>query len=473
MNVLDDMTSEWKRYPETEAYLAEKLTQFVDAVPPARALDVDLSVRTSSRLSDWLDHLVLVDGDAPRARLVEYGFVPQAAPALSNDRVYHHPGALFPRVVLRGQEGVTPGTVLAVALQVEEVSAFLMAHEMDASIQLVGSIEGAPLSPLRRACVYRGAGQEERELWVVERRGGNGFVPVEVPPDYARRYLHAFERWAIRKRGYVDPRQGMTEALQLARSLASEMGTDTAAWIVFAAERTLWQRRNKAGQVQKARQDSLGLGWANHDHHTFRSSRETFGTLLQILEALGFHPRERFYAGAEAGWGAQVMEQPVCRIVVFADVDLAPDELTRDFHDPLAPRQELGTVGLWCALHGESMLTAGLHHLAGRFDFEAATAGLAEWGIKMMRPFSDFDYLHQAFTRAERWAVPPERLARLVAAGHIDREASARFAQVTAGGAIGSHLENIQRGQGFKGFNQQTVSDIIRRTDPRTGYGAA
>jgi hypothetical protein len=34
-------------------------------------------------------------------------------------------------------------------------------------------------------------------------------------------------------------------------------------------------------------------------------------------------------------------------------------------------------------------------------------------------------------------------------------------------GAIGSHLENIQRGEGFKGFNQQTISDIILRTDPR------
>jgi hypothetical protein len=40
-------------------------------------------------------------------------------------------------------------------------------------------------------------------------------------------------------------------------------------------------------------------------------------------------------------------------------------------------------------------------------------------------------------------------------------------------GAIGSHLENIQRDQGFKGFNQESVSDIIRRTDPRINFGAA
>ena len=105
----------------------------------------------------------------------------------------------------------------------------------------------------------------------------------------------------------------MDQALRLAQSRVSEMGTDTAAWIAFAAEREHWQRRNRAGQIQKACQDRLGLGWANHDHHTFRSSRSVFSLLIEILETFGFHPRERFYAGAEAGWGAQVMEQPVCR----------------------------------------------------------------------------------------------------------------------------------------------------------------
>jgi hypothetical protein len=201
------------------------------------------------------------------------------------------------------------------------------------------------------------------------------------------------------------------------------------------------------------------------------SSREAFALLIQILETFGFHPRERFYAGAEAGWGAQVMEQSVCRLAVFADVDLAPDEVEGDFaHRSLPPRQELGTVGLWCALHGESMLGAGLHHLAGRFDFDAATEGLAEWGIGTMRPFSRFAYLRQAFTEGERWEVAPERLGYLVAAGQISDAQQSSFAQ---GGAMGSHLENIQRGEGFKGFNQQMVSDIIRRTDPRAGFGAA
>jgi hypothetical protein len=192
--------------------------------------------------------------------------------------------------------------------------------------------------------------------------------------------------------------------------------------------------------------------------------------LITILETFGFRPRERFYAGAEAGWGAQVMEQPVCRFAVFADVDLSPDEVEGDFaHRPLAPRQALGTVGLWCALHGESMLGAGLHHVAARLAFEQATWDLAARGVEMMQPFSDFSYLKQAFSRAERWPVAPERLDRLAAGGQIDEAQRGRFAEQ---GAVGSHLENIQRGEGFKGFNQQTVSDIIQRTDPR-GIAAA
>jgi hypothetical protein len=286
-----------------------------------------------------------------------------------------------------------------------------------------------------------------------------------MPPDYPQRYLAALDMWTTRPRLFADSQAGMEHTLKLARALVRDMGIDTAAWIVFSAERAYWQRRNGAGQVQRARQDRLGLGWANHDHQAFRSSRNVFSLLIEILETLGFRARERFYAGSEAGWGAQVMEQPVCRLAVFADVDLAPEEVAGDFaHTPLRPRQELGTLGLWCALHGESMLGAGMHHLAARFDFEALTAGLADWGIKMMRPFSDFAHLRQAFTQGERWPVASDRLERLLAGGQIDAQQQARFA---AEGALGSHLENIQRAQGFKGFNQQNVSDIIRRTDPR------
>jgi hypothetical protein len=446
----------WLRYPEAESYLLERLDEYVSAMPPVRTLAADLFSHTGSRLVDWLDHLVLADGDLARGQLAELGFEAEGVPAEAGDTVYYHPGAIFPRIVLRTGTGAAPETALAAAIQIEDIGFFLKTHKLTAPI------EGTMASPYRRATVQQEKG---RELLVVERQGHSGFVPTEMPPAYTQRCLRAFEQWATRPRLYDDDVDGMEVTLVLARTLVSDLGTDAAAWIAFAAERAYWQKRNRAGKLQKARQDSLGLGWANHDHHTFRSSRKTFPLLIQILETFGFQPRERFYAGAEAGWGAQVMEQPVCRFAVFADVDLSASEVDGDFaHRPLSPRDDLGTVGLWCALHGESMLGAGLHHLAGRFDFDEATAGLAEGGIEMMRPFSDFSYLRQAFTRGERWQVAPDRLDRLMAAGQISAAQREQFAEK---GAIGSHLENIERGEGFKGFNQQTVSDIIRRTDPR------
>lgn len=81
-----------------------------------------------------------------------------------------------------------------------------------------------------------------------------------------------------------------------------------------------------------------------------------------------------------------------------------------------------------------------------------------------MNPFTTFPYLRQAFTEGERWPVDGERIDRLVARKLISPEMAEVFRQ---DGAIGSHLENLERNDGFKGFNQQGVSEIISKTDPR------
>ena len=52
----------------------------------------------------------------------------------------------------------------------------------------------------------------------------------------------------------------------------------------------------------------------------------------------------------------------------------------------------------------------------------------------------------------------------MLSAGLITRD---QFDQFLRDGAIGSHLENLQRHGGFKGFNQKSVSVIIAATDPR------
>jgi hypothetical protein len=81
-----------------------------------------------------------------------------------------------------------------------------------------------------------------------------------------------------------------------------------------------------------------------------------------------------------------------------------------------------------------------------------------------MKPFSDFPFLRQAFTAGERWSVDSRRADRCLAKGWIDAAQHEKFLRE---GALGSHLEDLQRREGYKGFNQQAVSAIIAETDPR------
>jgi hypothetical protein len=233
----------------------------------------------------------------------------------------------------------------------------------------------------------------------------------------------------------------------------------------FRTERRYWQNKTRGGQVQKSLQDRLGLGWGNHDHHTYRSSRENFHLLIELFEKMGFKLREKFFAGSKAGWGAQVLEHPICGITIFADVDITDEERNADFpHEKMSSTSKLGTVGLWVALHGESILQAGMHHLAARVDFAAARTILKKNGVQTLRPFSDFEFLKQSFTEAERRKVASDRLQECLAGGGISQK---RHGVFRSQGAIGSHLEIIQRTRGFKGFNQDSVSVIINTTDPR------
>ena len=110
------------------------------------------------------------------------------------------------------------------------------------------------------------------------------------------------------------------------------------------------------------------------------------------------------------------------------------------------------------------MLQAGMHHLEAQFDFENMRNYLESAGLRMMAPFSDFSYLKQAFSKGEMWPVEEKRLQMLLDQGKITQEQRERYSRE---GAIGSHLENLQRTEGYKGFNQKNVSDIIQATDPR------
>ena len=434
-------TFEWTTHPGAEALVRDRLERAVGASAALSTFAARLEAGTSTILTDWVDHIA---GTFDLAELRAAGYAPTGLPG----DVWRHPGAQLPALV--------PAAATTVAVRVDDATAFAQAQ------RAIGRVAGSPHSELRLVEVSDDGGVR---LVGVERRSWSaGIHPTQLAAADVAAAVEARDLWLRRDR-HLATDDGMAAAVALAGEMVKMVGADLATSYAMEGERAYWQRRNRAAQVQHARQDRLGLGWGNQDHHTFRSSRHAFPELMAFFAALGFTARERFYAGDEAGWGAQVQEQSGAGIVVFADVDLDPEERDLDFAaTALGPSDKMSTVGLWCELHGESLLSAGMHHLEGQFDFDRLRDDLGHVGIGFMTPFSDLPHLRQCFTQAEMWPVDPATVAALVAAGHVDPATAETF---TRDGAPGSHLENLARRGGFKGFNQHNVSKTMRATDPR------
>ena len=123
--------------------------------------------------------------------------------------------------------------------------------------------------------------------------------------------------------------------------------------------------------------------------------------------------------------------------------------LARDRHEPTTRGDVIELVG----------------RVVVRVHFAATRDQLKEAGIETMRPFTDLPYLRQAFTKGEQWMVDPARIERIRSAGLIT---DAQAEQFLSKGALGSHLEILQREEGYKGFNQHGINEIISATDPRS-----
>jgi hypothetical protein len=438
----------WEPQPAASRFLAELMKDALERNAWLRGFADRLYSQSGNRIGDLVRLWIISDTPENRSRLAEAGYAESDVPG--DGPVFVNRSGMFPDVMLADHPEMDLG------LKVESVADFAAVHGIDAEPW------GQPGSPGRLVFIAKENGLN---VYAIEKRGHHGWtIPKQYPS--LEQQQQVLERFRTRRRRFASDEEGYDHTEKLIDAAIAGVGRDLACELFFAAEREYWQRRNRAAQYQKARQDALGIGWANHDHHTYRNSRTTFHRLVRLWEKLGFECRERFYPGVEAGWGAQVMEQPVCGIVTFNDVDISPDELMTDFaHEPMTERNKLGTVGLWCALHGESVLAAGMHHLECTFDFDALGEQMQrEAGIGVMKPFSDFPYLKQQFTQGERWEVEGARIDKLLSQGLIGREQAEEFRK---NGAIGSHLENLERNDGFKGFNQTGVTEIIHATDPR------
>ncbi len=441
---------DWETHPELESFINENVEFFISHNKFAKWLSKRMMDETSTRFVDWIDHMAVPENRVTEVTLKKLGLVEiKEIDKPDGFRVFRHPRSyLFPILLSSEKE-------MIVTLKPECIDDFLQA------LSIGITPEGEPFSHIRYARINK---EGDFILNAIERRGYKGFK--ERNTGDSKVYLDVLSKFYCRQRYFDTDKEGIAYTEKLVEDATKRLESARVADAFFRAERAYWQRRNRAGQMQKERQDKLGLGWGNHDHHTYRSSRDNFQHMISLFEKMGYECREKYYAGDGAGWGAQILEHPICEIVVFTDVDLGADETDFDFpHEGFKKRPDkLGTVGLWVGLHGESILQSGMHHLEARFVFEKLTADLKNYGVNVMAPFSNFVFLKQAFTQGDIWKVDKSRLDKLLAEKYITKEQYDKF---LSDGAIGSHMENLERDQGFKGFNKASVTEIISRTDPR------
>ena len=439
----------WAPQPTVEFVIKDLLDSAFECCEEAARFRKELTDKCGIRLRDIVDHIVVTDAQVSTLALDRSGW--ELDPAVEG--LFRNASGFFP-AILKGER-------FQVFFRVEDIEVF-------ARLLVASCVpQGKKYSLFRKIWAW---GNEHVEFYAVERNGYTGYELLDPSDDliYEARVWQQIFR--TRRRIFDDPAIGLNRLLESVTQASRAVGQHWACALFLKAEREYWQSRNYAGRVQKSRQDALGIGWANQDHHTYDSSRANFQVTIRILETLGFECRERFYAGAQAGWGSQILEQPVVGSIVFADIDLSPEEVSIDFaHMALAELSEFRRAGLWTALHGESLLQAGLNHLECMYDSKILRRQLQQLGIEMMHPFSDFPHLYQELTVGEWWPVDPHNVDELEKQGLISPQQAKEF---RLNGAIGSHFENLERNDGYKGFNQPGIDGVLRLLDPRKNTAA-
>ncbi len=246
----------WEPQPAADRFARQQVDEFLRRNPFAADLARRMRDETGTRFFDWVESVRV--SASLRGDVLAAGFVPTESDVPD---VFTHPGGMFPTFLLLPDSGRQ-----VVSIRVESIADFATA------CRLPLLTEDNPLSPYRRMRVSMGDGTE---LWAVERHGYCGFRKYDTSDSYKIKQLHYLERFRARRREFSDDTEGFAQTHQFLGQAISDLGRDVTCELFFYAEREYWQSRNHAAQVQKVRQDRLGLGWANHDHHTYRSSRRT------------------------------------------------------------------------------------------------------------------------------------------------------------------------------------------------------
>src|SRR5262249_51569170 len=138
---------EWKRWPETEAFVDELLATSLGGNAFAAALSDRMQRETGTWFKAWVDHLVVRGGRNLEARLRDLGYQRQEIAYATLVPVFAHGGGIFPRIVVlpagANGDGKSALGVSEVAIKAESVVAFSRAHDL--GLEIVGY----PMGPYR------------------------------------------------------------------------------------------------------------------------------------------------------------------------------------------------------------------------------------------------------------------------------------------------------------------------------------
>ncbi len=428
----------WKTYPETESFINNLVTEACEKNEDINRVSKQVERHTSTLFKNWIESFTL--SGALLYELETLGYTLKSA--IYGQKLFVHTKGVFPSL------RVFPGPVQVVrglTLKVESLSVFRYLSGF------YGEIDGTPGSNYSRILLSdRGgillfAAEKNAEVW----------MPEDLESGELQELLEARNLLLQRRRFFDSDEDGWKYTERLIDRALGLVGRDRCASLFLEQERRYWEARNTSARVLKARQDKLGLGWGNHDHHTFRNQRKTLHRFIHLMEMLGFKTREKFFVSDEknSGWGVQILEQPGIDAVVSVDVDITPEELDTDFtHNELGDIQKPGRISLWTSMHGESIFEAGIHHLGVKYDYDALKKILAQVRIDISEPFTDLSFFKQAYVHGERWIVTKLRQEMLRLEVLVNSEYSETLMRE---GALGSFLECTQRVDGYKGFSQR------------------
>ncbi len=332
----------WSDYSEAHAFVQGIIKQSFDAAPEAEALMQRLLSGCGLSAFDMIDHIAM-----PKSELAErlgWSFTGGA---------WRAPHPLLPPI--------WESPRMQIGFRVEAMEAFF------AALGREGAIDGARFGPFRIATF---TSMNAVTFCAVERFGWVGLKPPPPSARIIRRARIHQQIFRTRRRQFQNIERALAYTLRLSQAAAADLGPQWAGALFARAEREYWQTRSALASTPHRRQRAAGVGWCTTANLSYASSRAHLPKLIQILETLGYRHRATLVRRRDAlDWAALPFDPPPGAPIIRVHFDLAPYETVDEvLRGATAPLTWHGRPGIWCALHGESILEAGLHGLSARYD---------------------------------------------------------------------------------------------------------